>query len=230
VSYPELEVLAGVSIKVGDGEFISLVGPSGCGKSTLLEVLAGLIEPNEGSVQFQGAGLEDPVAYMPQRDLLLPWRTLLENVLLGPEIAGEDLDKAKEEAMRFLPLFGLDGFEGARPQELSGGMRQRAALLRTILCHKPILALDEPFGALDAITRRQMQTWLLEVWEKFQHTIIFVTHDVEEALLLSDRIYCLSPRPATVRMELEVELPRPRKATDPKLVALKEELLFQLEA
>lgn len=230
VSFPELVVLNEISLKAREGEFISLIGPSGCGKSTLLEVLAGLLEPQTGSVEFRDQGPKKPVAYMPQRDLLFPWRTLLENLLLGPQIAGEDLLQAKKEARELLPLFGLEGFEDARPSELSGGMRQRAALLRTILCHKPILALDEPFGALDAITRRQMQKWLLGVWEKFQHTIIFVTHDVEEALMLSDRIYLLSQRPATIRWELEVNLPRPRQATDPKLIELKEKLLCQLEA
>ncbi len=228
--FPELQVLEDVSIGAQAGEFVSLIGPSGCGKSTLLEVLAGLLKPQKGSVEFIGEGPKKPVAYMPQRDLLFPWRTLLENLLLGPEIMGEDLAAAQKEATGLLPLFGLEGFEESFPRELSGGMRQRAALLRTILCHKPILALDEPFGALDAITRREMQQWLLGVWEEFHHTIVFVTHDVEEALILSDRIYLLSPRPAHISLELELDLPRPRVATDPKLVALKAKLLSHLEA
>ena len=230
LSYSQLLVLNNLSIEAGEGEFVSVIGPSGCGKSTLLEVLSGLKTPDEGSVHFSGKGPEKPVAYLPQHDLLFPWRTVLENVLLGPQIAGENLAQDKAEALALLPLFGLEKFVGSRPGELSGGRRQRAALLRTILCHKPILALDEPFGALDAITRRQMQNWLLEIWEKFRHTIILVTHDVEEALLLSDRIYLLSPRPAQLSWKLEVRLPRPRQTTDPKLVARKAELFSRLEA
>jgi len=202
-----------VSLSAGAGEFVSIIGPSGCGKSTLFNMIAGLFDPDEGQIRLSGEAVEQRTGcfgYMLQRDLLLPWRTVLANVILGPELAHEDLKAAREEAKSLLPLFGLEGFGDAYPATLSGGMRQRAALLRTFLCHRQIMLLDEPFGALDALTRRELQIWLLEVWRQFNKTILFVTHDVEESLLLSDRVIVLSPRPGKVVFNLSVDLSRPR--------------------
>jgi ABC-type nitrate/sulfonate/bicarbonate transport system ATPase subunit len=169
--------------------------------------------------------------YMPQRDLLLPWRTILENVILGPELAHEDLKAARQEASSLLPLFGLDGFGDAYPATLSGGMRQRAALLRTFLCHRQVMLLDEPFGALDALTRRDLQVWLLDIWRQFNKTILFITHDVEEALFLSDRVIVLSPRPGHIILDLSIDLPRPRPVdvlVSPRFVELKAHLFSVL--
>jgi len=226
-----IHALDGVSLSVAAGQFVSLIGPSGCGKSTLLNLICGLMEPDQGLIllhgQDQGRRLGH-VGYMPQRDLLLPWRKVLGNILLGPEMMGLDLDQAKEQARDLLPLFGLDGFADSYPAELSGGMRQRAALMRTMLCQQEIILLDEPLGALDALTRRTMRSWLLEVWRRFQQTMLFVTHDVEEAIYLSDRVYLLSPRPGRVIYSLDIDLPRPRNAgviDDPRFVVYRHDLL-----
>ncbi|HWP47826.1 MAG TPA: ABC transporter ATP-binding protein [Candidatus Limnocylindrales bacterium] len=208
-----------VNLYVREGEFVSLVGPSGCGKSTLFNIIAGLLQPDEeGEIYLDGERREDRrgfSAYMPQKDLLLPWRTILDNVILGLEIQGIKKSMARKEALALFPNFGLAGFEKNYPDSLSGGMRQRAALMRTILFKKDIMLLDEPFGALDAMTRSIMQQFLLKVWEEFRKTILFVTHDIEEAIFLSDRIYVMTARPGTIKAELSVPLPRPR---DPHLV------------
>ncbi|NLE75361.1 MAG: ABC transporter ATP-binding protein [Chloroflexi bacterium] len=223
--------LDGVSLTLQEGEFLTLVGPSGCGKSTLLNIACGLQQPDQGEVWLDGEPARQRLgrlAYMPQRDLLLPWRTVLGNVLLGPELAGRSRDEARQEALSWMPLFGLEGFEEALPTTLSGGMKQRAALLRTFLLHREVMLLDEPFGALDALTRVQLQEWLLSVWRRLSKTILFVTHDVEEAILLSDRVLVMTPRPGRLRLEVEIPLARPR---DRELVcstgfgALKEKLL-----
>lgn len=208
-----LPVLDGVSARVGAGEFVSLIGPSGCGKSTLFNIICGLEQPDRGRVLLAGGEETRPgqvVSYMPQKDLLFPWRTVLDNVVLAREVAGKDRAGARREAMQLMPLFGLAGFEHSYPAELSGGMRQRAALMRAVLARRPALLLDEPFGALDAITRTRMQTWLLEVWDRFRQAVFFITHDIEEAVFLSDRVYVLTPRPAKVALHLEINLPRPR--------------------
>jgi len=207
--------LDGISLEVQTGEFVTVIGPSGSGKSTLLNVLCGLLRPDRGQVLLYGEPVRDRdllgrVAYMPQRDLLLPWRSVLDNVLLGPEIAGQDLPQAREEAREALAHFGLAGFEDNYPATLSGGMRQRAALLRTFLCRQEVVLLDEPLGALDALTRLQLRQWLLDVWSAYRRTVLFVTHDVDEAVAMSDRVYVFSPRPATVVAELAIDLPRPR--------------------
>ncbi len=226
-----LPTLERIDLVAYPGEFVSIVGPSGCGKSTLFNIICGLEPADEGQVFLDGEEVTGKVGlfgYMPQRDLLLPWRNVLNNVVLGPEIAGVPRRKAYAEARALLPLFGLQGFERHLPPTLSGGMRQRAALLRTFLCHRDVLLLDEPFGALDALTRAEMQSWLLEVWERFRHTILFVTHDVEEAVFLSDRVYVLTPRPARVSLELPIPLSRPRRrdlVTSPAFIALKRRLL-----
>jgi ABC-type nitrate/sulfonate/bicarbonate transport system ATPase subunit len=210
-----VQALAGLDLEVAEGEFVSVIGPSGCGKSTLFNILAGLEEPSAGALELDGArcsasGLLGRVGYMPQRDLLMPWRTILDNTILGLEVAGAGRAEARRQALELFPDFGLAGFDRRRPGELSGGMRQRAALLRTFLAGREVILLDEPFGALDSLTRAGMQQWLLQVWEEYRKTILLITHDVDEALFLSDRVYVLSPRPGRVVLSLEVDLPRPR--------------------
>ena len=229
-----LAVLDGVSAEIGQGEFVSLIGPSGCGKSTLFNIICGLAEPDQGKVLFdgrEGVGAGEVVSYMPQKDLLLPWRSLLDNVILAQEVDGVNREQARQEARALMPLFGLAGFEKSYPAELSGGMRQRAALMRTVLARRPVLLLDEPFGALDAITRTRMQLWLLEIWANFGQAIFFVTHDIDEALLLSSRVYVLTPRPARVALHLEVDLARPRSTeiiTAPRFLELKKTIMEAL--
>ncbi len=226
--------LADVSLTAAPGAFVSIIGPSGCGKSTLFNLIVGLDEPDSGQICLDGQPLRQRAGrfgYMHQRDLLLPWRTILNNVVLGPELAGEDRRAARREAAELLPMFGLAGFGDAFPATLSGGMRQRAALLRTFLCHRDIMLFDEPFGALDALTRRELQDWLLGVWQRFGKTILFITHDVEEALYLSDRVVVMSARPGRVVLDLPVSLPRPRAPKmllSPEMAALKGRLLAML--
>ncbi len=211
-----VEAVADVTFGAAAGEFVTIIGPSGCGKSTLLRLLAGLEQPDSGRIVLEGRPLaqarerQGRFGYMPQRDTLLPWRTVLENVILGLELAGGSREEAREEARQLLPLFGLEGFEEAWPSALSGGMRQRAALLRTFLAADDILLLDEPFGALDALTRRVLQQWLLGVRTRFQKTIVFITHDIDEALLLGDRVLVFSPRPGRIAADLAIDLPHPR--------------------
>lgn len=190
-------VLDGLNLEVPHGSFVSLLGPSGCGKSTLFSILTGSIKAKSGS--FTQAL---PASYMPQKDLLLPWRTVLGNAVLSAELSGGDVEEAKQEALRLIPIFGLSGFEGFYPQDLSGGMRQRVALLRTVMQKRCFLLLDEPLGALDALTRRQMQRWLLEVKSELGLTMLMTTHDIEEACYLSDSVYVLSPRPARVILKV----------------------------
>jgi ABC-type nitrate/sulfonate/bicarbonate transport system ATPase subunit len=232
--HSELVALGGVNLDLDTGEFVSIVGPSGCGKSTLLGLVAGLSQPSTGRILLDGAQSESllgRVGYMPQRDLLMPWRTVLDNVILGLEMAGVPRREARARASRELPRFGLAGFEKLWPGGLSAGMRQRAALLRTFLAGGELMLLDEPYGALDALTRKAMQEWLLEIWQADRKTILFVTHDVEEAIYLSDRVYVMSERPGRVQMCVEVGLPRPRDfqvTLSPEFVALKQRLLVPL--
>jgi ABC-type nitrate/sulfonate/bicarbonate transport system ATPase subunit len=204
--------LEDVSFSVQPGEFVTVIGPSGSGKSTLFNLIVGLLAPDAGEVRVEGeAAWPGQVGYMPQRDLLLPWRTVLDNVILAQEVRGVPRAEARARARERLPLFGLEAFADAYPAALSGGMRQRAALLRTVLSERDVLLLDEPFGALDALTRRELQDWLLGLWAQLRQTIVFITHDVEEAVYLSDRVIVLSARPARVVKELSVTLPRPRR-------------------
>jgi ABC-type nitrate/sulfonate/bicarbonate transport system ATPase subunit len=234
VNGQRVEALAGVSLRAAAETFVTIIGPSGCGKSTLFSIMCGLQQPDQGEIYFDGALAAERtgmVGYMPQRDLLMPWRRVLDNVILGPEVHDEDLAAARREARELLPLFGLEGFADSYPAALSGGMRQRAALLRTFLFRKDVMLLDEPFGALDAITRNALQEWLLQVWERFRYTILFVTHDVEEAAFLSDYVHVLTPRPARVRVEMAIPLPRPRRREmklTPEFAALKQRLLDAL--
>ena len=234
VNGQHMQAVAGVSLQAAKGEFVTVIGPSGCGKSTLFSIICGLQQPDQGEIRFDGAPVLERagmVGYMPQRDLLMPWRRVLDNVILGPELQGKSRQAARQEAAELLPLFGLQGFGESYPSALSGGMRQRAALLRTFLCRKEIMLLDEPFGALDAITRSNLQQWLLQVWQQFQYTVLFVTHDVEEAVFLSDYVYVFTPRPARVRSGLRISLPRPRTrelTLAPEFLDLKQQLLAEL--
>ncbi len=231
---PPLAVLDHVSLQVAAGEFVSVVGPSGSGKSTLLSIIAGLDEPTEGSIALDG----DPTAprlgeigYMPQRDLLLPWRSALDNALAGMQVQGVPKLEARQRAYALFEQFGLAEFARSAPHELSGGMRQRVAFARTVLAARNLMLLDEPFGALDALTRLAMQRWLLNIWGQLGKSAILVTHDPEEALLLADRVYVLSARPARVVLTLEVALPRPRQADvigSPAFARLKAQLLGAL--
>ncbi len=227
-----LKVLDTLTLSVAAGEFVALLGPSGCGKSTLFNIIAGLLAPDSGEVRLNGEpirGKTAEFAYMQQKDLLLPWRTVLKNVLIGPEIHGEPMASAEAEARERLAQLGLHGFEQSYPTQLSGGMRQRVALVRTLLFRKRVLLLDEPFGALDAMTRNVMQSILLEIWRENRQTVLLITHDVEEALRLADRVYLLTARPARVKAEVPVPLPRPRTITDTALIHLKKELLTLLQ-
>jgi NitT/TauT family transport system ATP-binding protein len=217
-----LRVLDGVSLRAAPGEVVAVVGPSGCGKSTLLELACGLQEPDAGTVS------SEPAVLMPQRDSLLPWAGALDNAALPLRLKGQDRATARAGAHETFEAFGLAGFEQARPHQLSGGMRQRVAFLRTLLAGKPVLCLDEPFAALDALTRQELQAWLGDALHTEPRTVLLVTHDVEEALVLADRVCVLSPRPATVKVTLEVGLARPRSRTDPELVALRERALEEL--
>ncbi|HEU0250029.1 MAG TPA: ABC transporter ATP-binding protein [Solirubrobacteraceae bacterium] len=214
--------LDGVSLCVRSGEVLAVVGPSGCGKSTLLELICALQRPDAGNV----ASL--PAVLMPQRDLLLPWLSALDNAALALRIAGHSRARARERAGVLFAELGLGGFESARPDELSGGMRQRVAFLRTLLSGKPVLCLDEPLSALDAITRGEMQNWLTGALLREPRTVVLVTHDVEEAIVLADRVLVLSPRPGHVIAEITVDLPRPRSGVDPAAIALREQAMQAL--
>jgi ABC-type nitrate/sulfonate/bicarbonate transport system ATPase subunit len=209
-----IEAVRGVDIALRPNEFVSIIGPSGCGKSTLFNAIAGLLTPDAGHILLDGqdiVGKPGNVAYMMQRDLLLAWRTVLQNVTLGPELAGEPIREARDHARMLLKRFNLEGFEDAYPSMLSGGMKQRAALLRTILCERSVILLDEPFGALDALTRASLHEWLLGIQREFQRTMVLITHDPEEAVYLSDRVYVSTTRPMRVAGVVEINLPRDRK-------------------
>lgn len=227
----ELLVLHDINISVEEGTFACIIGPSGCGKSTLFNIIAGLMPPTKGKVTSEDNDIvckPGYVGYMLQKDMLLPWRTILDNIILGMEIRGVHRKQAIERAMPLLIRYGLEGFENHYPYELSGGMRQRAAFLRTLLYDRDILLLDEPFGALDAQTRLEMQNWLLNIWKDFRKTILFVTHDIDEAIYLSDDIYVFSQRPGTIKAKINVNIERPRKTVDitsAKFMDLKQNLL-----
>ncbi len=206
--------LSDVSFKVMPGEFVTIVGASGSGKSTLFNLLVGLLEPDKGSIILDGdepRGRLGRLGYMPQRDLLLPWRSVLDNLVVPLDIKGVPRSESRKQALQMSARFGLEGFEHDYPAALSGGMSQRAALLRTWLTGCDTLLLDEPFGALDALTRKELQDWLLGVWQEYGRTVLFVTHDVEEAVYLADRVLAFSARPGRVKREVEVQLPRPRR-------------------
>jgi ABC-type nitrate/sulfonate/bicarbonate transport system ATPase subunit len=235
-SYADLQTIERLDLEVGENEVVGLVGASGCGKSTLLELVCGLLEPSSGTVAVDGASAAEKrlehCAYMPQRDLLLPWYSALDNAALALRNRGLRKAEARAQAGALFDRFGLAGFEAKPPAELSGGMRQRVAFLRTLIAGKPLLALDEPFASLDAITRAEMQEWLAEALRTDPRTVVLVSHDVEEALYLSDRVIVLSARPARVVAELRAPAPRApdRDAaiTDPTFVAIREQALHAL--
>jgi ABC-type nitrate/sulfonate/bicarbonate transport system ATPase subunit len=235
-SYGELRTIERLDLEVGAHGVVGLVGPSGCGKSTLLELICGLREPSAGTIAV-GAGRSAPerlarCAYMPQRDLLLPWYSAIDNAALALRNRGLRRSEARRRAAALFERFGLAGFEGAAPTQLSGGMRQRVAFLRTLVAGKPLLALDEPFASLDAITRAEMQGWLADALRADPRTVVLVSHDVEEALYLSDRVAVLSARPARVVAELSAPAPRApdrdAAVTDPAFVAVRERALRAL--
>jgi ABC-type nitrate/sulfonate/bicarbonate transport system ATPase subunit len=235
-SFGELRAIERIDLEVEPGEVVGIVGPSGCGKTTLLELVAGLRPAGSGTVSVGGSTADGErlarSAYMPQRDLLLPWLSALDNAALALRIARVPRDQARARAGEHFSRLGLEGFEDARPGELSGGMRQRVAFLRTLMAGRPVLLLDEPFASLDAITRAEMQSWLAGVLGPDKHTVLLVTHDVEEALYLSDRVLVLSARPARVADRIEIESPRaPDRAaavTSTEFTALRERALRSL--
>ncbi|WP_209977123.1 ABC transporter ATP-binding protein [Paenibacillus eucommiae] len=209
----KVEVFSNLSLQVGAGEFVSIVGPSGSGKTTLFQIIGGLIRPASGEIWLEGeeiSGKKGLISYMPQQPALFPWRSIESNVVLAQEITGTSRSQALEEAREWLGRVGLSGYEKEYPHVLSGGMQQRVSFLRALLSPRELMCLDEPFGSLDSLTRQEMQAWLLSIWEKNKRSVLFVTHSIEEALYLSDRIYVLSDKPTTVLKELTIPFPRPR--------------------
>ncbi len=233
-AFGETPAIAATSLAVHAGEFVSLVGPSGCGKSTLFNLVSGLIAPDTGQVRVNGrdvTGTTGTVGYMLQKDLLVPWRTVTGNITLGAALTRGATRADEEQAVAFARRYGLGEFLDHYPHALSGGMRQRVALMRTLATRNDVLLLDEPFGALDAQTRLTMQQWLLEVWAAERRTVLFVTHDVDEALFLSDRVLIMGARPGRIVAELAVDLPRPRtveQMTSPAFVDRKRVILDHL--
>ncbi|MHC1720860.1 MAG: ABC transporter ATP-binding protein [Clostridiaceae bacterium] len=233
-NYEGMPILNNISIALYENEFVSILGPSGCGKSTLFNIIAGLDTPESGTYYIDGEdsmGKLGKVSYMHQKDLLLPWKRIIDNLALPLVIKGMGNSEARKEAAKYLKTFGLEGFEDKYPSQLSGGMRQRAALLRAYLFSRNIMLLDEPFGALDAITRSKMHYWMLNVVKNLNTSILFITHDIEEAILLSDRIYVLSERPAKVKDEIIVQLKGERSKdiiTSPEFNLIKRRIIDDL--
>ncbi|WP_010171237.1 ABC transporter ATP-binding protein [Bacillus coahuilensis] len=222
-SFGETEVLQNITFDIKDGEFVVLLGPSGSGKSTLFQLIGGLLQPDSGRILLNDqdiTGTKGNISYMPQSPSLLPWRTIMENVLLGQEIKGK---KDTQVAKDMLDKAGLEEFKTSYPSQLSGGMKQRAAFIRALLSPQPFICLDEPFSALDELTRYEMQSWLLSIWEENKQSVLFVTHNIEEAIFLADRIIILSERPATVQKEFDIPFKRPKKK---KKWILSDEFLF----
>lgn len=210
----KVQALTEVSVAVEQGEFVSLVGPSGCGKTTLLKIMAGLIPHTTGSVSIAGNRIDGPqreTGLVFQSPTMLPWRTILENVMLPVEVQKLDRKKYGKRALELLDMVGLGGFEGKYPSELSGGMQQRAGICRALIHDPAVLLMDEPFGALDAMTREYMNVELLKIWKDSGKTIVFVTHSIPEAVFLSDRVVVMSPRPGKVEEIIEDTMPRPRE-------------------
>ena len=226
------KALDSVDLTVYDREFVSLIGPSGCGKTTLLNIVAGVEEPTQGRVLVGSSSHRlGHVSYMPQKDLLLPWCTALDNSILGLELKGVDKKTARRRAQELFRLAGLEGFEDVLPSKLSGGMRQRVAFIRTLCCEGRAMLLDEPFASLDALTRVDMQTWLMRVWDEIKIPTLLVTHDIEEAIWLSDRVVVFTPRPGRILEVLDVPFVRPRtldmKLTE-EFLAIKREIMESL--
>ncbi|MCQ8903833.1 MAG: ABC transporter ATP-binding protein [Methanothrix sp.] len=228
-----MEVLRDISMSVDEGEFVCFIGPSGCGKTTLLRIIAGLEFPSSGSVLLDGAPIRGPG---PERGMvfqeysLFPWRTVLDNVAFGPEIRGVPKEERYRLAREYLKMVGLERFESRYPHELSGGMKQRVAIARALVNNPKALLMDEPFGALDAQTRNVMQSELLRIWEQERKTIIFVTHSVDEAIYLGDRIIVFSARPGRVKEIIGIDLPRPRKRTSLEVNRIRDKILQDLRS
>lgn len=227
--YDEKPIIEKLNAVVQEGELISIIGPSGCGKSTLFRLITGLEKENAGTIEVKGT---TPVGYMPQKDMLLPWRTIIENAALPLECQGVKKKEAQMKAQELLEQFGLQGYEKKQPKDLSGGMRQRVSFIRTLLTGGDLLLLDEPSSALDALTKASLQEWLFEQWKHWQKTILFITHDVEEALFLSNRIFVVTEQPITSLTERIVPLGQERSRKDlhrPEMLALKDELIGMLQ-
>jgi putative hydroxymethylpyrimidine transport system ATP-binding protein len=229
-AYGDKQILSSVDLRVAKGEFVSLIGPSGIGKSTLFQLVAGLLQPAAGQIRLDGQGARHRlgrVGYMPQRDLLMPWRTVAENAALPLEIQGVPVREALSRVRQELPRYGLAEWADAYPGQLSGGMRQRVSFLRAVLVGAEIMLLDEPFGALDGITRMEMQEWLLQMWQQTGTTMLMITHDIDEAILLADRVVLLTGSPITRPVELPVPLSRPRDSAcrnQPAFLELRERI------
>ena len=229
--FGDTTALSEVSLGVRAGEFLALVGPSGCGKSTLFNAISGLLRPAAGRILLDGreiTGETGHVGYMLQKDLLIPWRTVIGNIVLGAALTRGVTERDEAEAWELAARYGLGDFVDYYPHALSGGMRQRVALMRTLAVHRDVLLLDEPFGALDSQTRLEMQRWLLEVWSELDRTVVFVTHDVDEAIFLGDRVVVMTPRPGRIEAEVPVTISRPRgleALTSPEFMELKRRVL-----
>jgi NitT/TauT family transport system ATP-binding protein len=226
-----VQALADVSLKVGAGEFMSVLGPSGCGKSTLLRLVSGLAAPSGGTIEWPGGGRtasDHELGFVFQEPTLLPWATALANVVLPLKLHGRAKSESEGRAAEALRLVGLGGFEQAYPRELSGGMKMRVSIARALVTAPRLLLMDEPFAALDAITRVEMQGWLAHVLATEPRTVVLVTHDVEEAVMLGDRVIVMSARPGRVIAQIEISLSRPRKRTDPEIGQLRERALKAL--
>jgi NitT/TauT family transport system ATP-binding protein len=227
------EALRDVNLSVGEEEFICLLGPSGCGKTTLLRIMAGLERPTSGAVLLDGVPIEGPG---PQRGMvfqeysLFPWRTIIDNVAFGLELQGVPKDERREKARRYIKAVGLEGFENSYPHELSGGMKQRVAIVRALVNNPRALFMDEPFGALDAQTRNVMQSELLRIWQEQQKTVVFVTHSVDEAIYLADRVVIMSARPGRISEVIDIDIPRPRVRTSAEVNRFRERILQDLRS
>lgn len=226
-NYGCTEVLEDINLTIDSGEFICIVGPSGCGKSTLLEIVAGLLPPSRGQVLLDGLPVKGPhpeVGVVFQDSSLYPWRTVLENVELGPEIRGMDKRTRRELAQEYVQMVNLKGFEYSYPHQLSGGMRQRVGIARALINNPEVLLMDEPFGAVDYLTRLQLQDELVGIWEREKKTIIFVTHDISEAVFLADRVVALTPRPSKIKRIIDIPLKRPRDRSDSAILEMEEKI------
>lgn len=225
------EALINVNLQVKDHEFLAIAGPSGCGKSTLLNIISGLVRPSQGEVFIDGqpiTGISARIGYMSQADTLLPWRTMIQNVELGLELRGVSKKERRVVARELIHRAGLGGFEDSYPFELSGGMRKRAAIIRILALDPEVLFMDEPFGALDAFTREILQDDILSLWQETKKTIVFVTHDLAEAITLADRVVLMTARPSMIKAEYPIPLPRPRSALetrfDPRFIKLQKHI------
>lgn len=222
-SFGEIKVLKDISIKVNKGEFVTLLGPSGCGKTTIFNIITGLVREDEGKITIRGT-----MGYMQQKDLLLPWKTIMDNVALPLILKGVGKSTWEARVRKYLPVVGLEGYEEKYPSQLSGGMRQRASFLRTFMASEDIMLLDEAFASLDSITKENMQKWLLEMKNRLNNTILLITHDIDEAIFLSDKIYVLSQKPSTIKKEISVDFCKEDKLErllSPQSLLLKQEIL-----